>query len=129
MRSMSSRRVVLLAALLLLIASMASAAPRYGSSQPRGISAGIGIPDVLNVAWRLITGGWVKEGCRIDPSGRCVTTLPTKTGCTIDPAGHCISAPVIHPAGGAPGSQRRDRRPVLRTKEGCHIDPSGRCVS
>lgn len=130
MRSMSSRRVVLFAALLLLSASMASAAPRPGSHQPAGISVGIGIPDVLSAVWGFVTGGWMKEGCRIDPSGRCVTTLPTKEGCNIDPSGRCLStsAPVIQPIG-ASGSQHRDRRPVLRTKEGCHIDPSGRCIS
>ncbi len=92
MRSMSSRRVVLLATLLLLIASMASAAPRSESSQPAGISVGIGIPDVLSAVWGFVTGGWMKEGCQIDPSGRCVIPLPTKEGCNIDPFGRCLPA-------------------------------------
>jgi hypothetical protein len=27
-----------------------------------------------------------KEGCNIDPSGRCVT----KAGCNVDPSGRCL---------------------------------------
>src|SRR4051794_24884950 len=100
-------KTVLLAAFLLLIAApWASAAPRPGSPQPARISGGIAIPDVLSLAWRFMTGGWMKEGCQIDPSGRCVTALPTKEGCNIDPNGRCVTLP---------------------TKEGCNIDPDGRC--
>jgi hypothetical protein len=106
MRYISPRRIVLLATLVLLIAPWASAAPRPGSTPPSSAFVGIGIPDVLSLAWRFITGGWIKEGCHIDPSGRCVTTLPTKEGCTIEPDGRCMP-----------------------TKTGCHIDPSGQCVT
>ena len=101
-------KTVLLAAFLLLIAvPWASAAPRPGSHQPARISGGIAIPDVLSLAWRFMTGGWMKEGCNIDPDGRCVTT----------------STPVDR------ADRRRVRRPVLPTKIGCTIEPDGRCVS
>jgi len=95
MRHISPRRVVLLAALLLLIAPWASAAPRHGSARPARASFGIGLPDVLSLAWSFISEGWMKEGCNIDPNGRCVTALPTKVGCNIDPNGRCLptSAP------------------------------------
>jgi hypothetical protein len=129
MRYISPRRVVLLAALLLLIAPWASAAPRHGNAQPVRIS---GIPDVLSLAWSYITGGWMKEGCQIDPSGRCLpTSAPVSSplnsadlGCQIEPTGHCL------PASSLKASRRTNRRhsSVLPTKEGCHIDPSGRCV-
>src|SRR3954468_22080604 len=102
MRYISPRRIVLLAILVLLIAPWASAAPRHGSTPPASFSVGIGIPDVLSLAWRFITGGWIKEGCQIDPSGRCITT----------------SSPVGSPIG-ASGGHRRDRRPALPTKVGC----------
>ena len=110
MRYISPRRIVLLAVLVLLIAPWASAAPRPGSTPPASTSVGIGIPDVLSLAWRFITGGWVK-GCQLDPGGRCVTP----------------SAPVSHPVG-ASGGHRGDRRPALPTKVGCQIDPSGHCL-
>ena len=114
MRYISPRRIVLLAALLLLIAPWASAAPPHGSSsQPARISEGIGIPDLLSLAWRLITGGWSKEGCQIDPSGRC---LPIKTGCQIDPSGHCLSG-------------LSTTTPLSSSDLGCQIDPGGRCIS
>jgi hypothetical protein len=108
MRYISPRRIVLLATLVLLIAPWASAAPRPGSTPPSSAFVGIGIPDVLSLAWRFITGGWIKEGCQIDPSGRCITTLPTKEGCNIDPSGRCL--------------------PPLPTKTGCTIEPDGRCL-
>ncbi len=112
MRYTSPRRVIVLAALLLLIASWASAAPRHGSTQPVRIS---GVPDVLSLAWSLITGGWMKERCNIDPNGRCVAPLPTKEGCNIDPFGRCLSSP---PA----------TAPSTWSDVGCNIDPNGHCI-
>jgi hypothetical protein len=99
MRYISPRRVVLLAALLLLIAPWASAAPRHGNAQPARASLGIGIPDVLSLAWEVITGEWMKTGCTIEPDGRCIpTSAPVSSplnsadlGCQIDPGGRCIS--------------------------------------
>src|SRR3954467_8880530 len=116
MRYISPRRIVLLAPLFLLIAPWASAAPRPGSTPPASASMGIGIPDVLSLAWRFITGGWMKEGCNIDPDGRCVTTLPTKEGCNIDPSGYCL-----------PGSPQV-ASPSTWTDVGCNIDPNGHCI-
>lgn len=100
MRYTPSRRVAVLAVLfLLLIAPWASAAPRHESFQPAGIS---GIPEILSLAWSLITGGWVKEGCNVDPDGRCINPVPTKEGCNIDPFGRCLpaSATVNSPGSG-----------------------------
>jgi hypothetical protein len=115
MRHISPRRVVLLAALLLLIAPWASAAPRHGSTQPARASFGIGIPDVLSLAWKVISGGWMKEGCNIDPFGRCLSVS--------SPATQSVSS-----ANGASGGRGRGHRPVP-TKEGCQVDPGGRCIS
>ena len=131
MRYTPSRRVVVLAVLFLLIAPWASAAPRHESVQPAGIS---GVPDILSLAWSWMTGGWMKEGCNIDPSGRCVTPVPTKEGCNIDPFGRCLpaSAPVTqsgNSVSGASGAHSRARRPALPTKIGCTIEPDGRCIS
>jgi hypothetical protein len=114
MRYISPRRIIVLATLLLLLAPWASAAPRHGSTPPPRASVGIGIPDVLGLAWRLMTGGWMKEGCNVDPSGRCLPVVPIKTGCQIDPGGHCLSDPPT--------------TPLTSADTGCHIDPSGSCI-
>lgn len=91
------RKIVLLLLAALLIAPWASAAPRPGSARTASLSGEIGIPDFLSRAWKLLAGAWAKEGCHIDPSGRCGSApvapspLPTKEGCQIDPGGRCKS--------------------------------------
>ncbi len=59
----------------------------------------------------LLERVWEKEGCLIDPNGRCVTTpVAPKAGCMIDPHGQCL-----------PES-------IAPTENGCIIDPNGRCL-
>jgi len=103
--------VLFLLAALLTTAPWASAAPRHGGGRPARASVVGAIPDVLVQAWRFLTGIWNKEGCHIDPNGRCVTNA-VDTGCHIDPDGRCITMAAPLPA-----------------KEGCHIDPDGRCIT
>jgi hypothetical protein len=67
---------------------------------------------MLQRIWSLVADLWSKNGCRIDPSGYCVSGLGeegsgTENGCIIDPSGQCV--------------------PVA-TKNGCWIDPNGRCI-
>ncbi len=53
--------------------------------------------DRLDRAWSFLRSLWSEEGCRLDPSGRCLTgatQVPrpgtdSDTGCRIDPSGHC----------------------------------------
>jgi hypothetical protein len=52
--------------------------------------------DSLGLLWSYFTNLWSKEGCRIDPNGRCaarysapVPTDQMDTGCRIDPDGRC----------------------------------------
>lgn len=63
--------------------------------------------------WSLLERVWEKEGCRIDPDGRCVTepVVAPKNGCSIDPFGRCLPESMAPP-----------------TDEGCSIDPYGRCL-
>jgi hypothetical protein len=120
MHHASSRRkiVFLLLIAALLIAPWASAAPRHGSAHPMSLSGELGITDFLSRAWNLLAGAWTKEGCNIDPSGRCGSTLtapsplPIKEGCHIDPDGRC-----------------RFGSSSSLTDAGCNIDPNGRCGS
>jgi hypothetical protein len=54
--------------------------------------------------WALFSSLWeTKEGCGMDPSGRCLPA--SKAGCEMDPDGRCLTAP----------------------KAGCELDPYGRC--
>jgi hypothetical protein len=100
MRSASPHRKIVLVAVLFLLttAPWASAGPWHGSSgHPAMSSDGIVIPDFLSRAWSLLTGIWTKEGCNIDPNGRCLPSLvispenSADTGCQIDPGGRCTS--------------------------------------
>ena len=46
----------------------------------------------LTWLWSLLERAWEKEGCSIDPYGRCLpepVTAP-KNGCSIDPYGRCL---------------------------------------
>ena len=46
--------------------------------------------DLFSRFLRLLSGLWEKEGCIIDPHGRCAP-VSADAGCTIDPSGACIS--------------------------------------
>ena len=63
--------------------------------------------DLFSRLLRLLPGLWQKEGCIIDPNGRCAPA-PIDAGCTIDPDGRCAPA---------------------AADAGCEIDPNGRCMS
>jgi hypothetical protein len=86
---------VVLASVLALVLSVPalSAAQRRAPSAPRArVSSSAG--EAFLRLWNSMTG-LLKEGCTIDPSGRCAprVTPPANldAGCTIDPSGHCIS--------------------------------------
>lgn len=111
---MRRKTVLIVLVALLLTTPWASAAPRQGRSGP--VTAfGIVVPDVLDQAWSFLAGLWRKEGCHIDPDGRCSTSVaPTSsadTGCQIDPFGRCYS----------------NAAPSGLADSGCQIDPDGRC--
>lgn len=104
------RKTILLLLAAMLSAPWASAAPSRSES-PRPADAVEPAPlKLLSRAWMLLRSVWAKEGCGIDPFGRCIST---KEGCRIDPFGRCLS-----------GSA-----PELEADEGCNIDPFGRCQS
>ena len=112
-RFMSNRNfrqsVVALVLVALLGAPLtASAAPRRaaGLLGERAVSSGL-----FTWLWEFLGGSWSKEGCMIDPFGRCVSdSLETEEGCRIDPNGRCVT------------------EPLPTNKEGCLIDPNGRCI-
>lgn len=89
---------LLLLASVLVFPCTASAGPRPGSARTVEISASAFLEDLFGRAWTFLTGAG-KEGCHIDPDGRCVPrslselqpTIQTDTGCHIDPDGRCRS--------------------------------------
>ena len=95
----------------LLATTLATAALPAASLFEGGASAArIPVLEPLDFLERLlgVVSRWqVKNGCQMDPDGRC---LP-KNGCQMDPSGRCLPK----------------RRPVVR-KNGCQMDPSGRCI-
>jgi hypothetical protein len=92
MLTASCRRITIVLLLTILAAPWSSAAlPRAASACP--IPA-VGLPSLLDGFWRFVRIVWTKEGCHIDPDGRCTpdpAPQPTqKEGCHIDPNGQCI---------------------------------------
>lgn len=111
MSSRNFRQLVVAITLIAFLGAplMSSAAPRRGGLLgERSVSSG-----GLTWLWGFLGGAWTKNGCSIDPSGRCVTSSleSTDEGCMIDPSGRCVSAPQDN------------------TKNGCLIDPNGRCIT
>lgn len=101
--------VIALVLVALLGAPLTSAAaPRVGI---RPFHAQDAYSEAVAWLWSFVARRWSKEGCRIDPNGRCVSDSleSTDNGCRIDPDGHCAE------------SQET-------TKNGCLIDPNGRCI-
>jgi hypothetical protein len=100
--------------LLLLAAVLAVPSASFaGSESPRTWKiVAPAAPDVLNRLWSFLAR---KNGCQVDPNGRC---LPQGTplgigdnGCGLDPSGRC-----------------RDGQSPAPTKNGCEFDPNGRCL-
>jgi hypothetical protein len=118
------RRSSLVALVLLLSLSANFSLPLAAEPIPRA-AARLGVPDsqlegLLGHLWDVLRSLWTtKEGCTIDPLGRCLhepapTPEPsptTKEGCRIDPLGSCSTVP------------------TLAAKAGCRLDPLGACAS
>jgi hypothetical protein len=111
------RQVVplLLAATLAAPWSLAAEPRRDAPHRASAAAASARLP-LLAPLWSLLTSVWGKEGCHIDPNGRCVANpdsgliAPADTGCNIDPSG-CAAA--------------REASLASPADEGCHLDPSG----
>lgn len=110
-----ARRAVILL-LILAIAAPLAAAPVHRSERVRFEAAA-----PLASLWSWLAQALAKNGCLIDPHGRCLPDTGaapappagTDNGCGIDPDGRCQPA----------------ASPVPATDNGCGIDPSGRCGS
>ncbi len=106
MNTVSIRRKVLFLLLVMVLATPWASVAGSQRENPRTIQdVELGVPEIFSRIWGFLGRGGSKEGCHIDPLGRC---LP-KEGCNIDPWGRCL--------------------PAAQPKAGCHIDPWGRCIA
>ena len=83
-------RAATLLVLCALLASPLAAAPKFRSE-----SSPTAAEDLFGWLRGALSLMWSKNGCQLDPHGRCLdkaATPPvsTKNGCQIDPYGRCI---------------------------------------
>lgn len=80
----------LFAVLVLLLALGASGAAASPADVPEAEASVLHLPSFLARLESLLAGVWNKEGCRMDPWGRCEPAVPTtEAGCRMDPLGLC----------------------------------------
>lgn len=87
----SFRRMAALASLVATLATPWASATRLPSGGGRSgyltESASSDLLDRVLGFLRIIT---IKEGCKLDPDGRCSEPSHAKEGCKLDPNGRCI---------------------------------------
>ena len=110
-----SRMVLTLVLTTLLVTTAALAqTPVFSAVRPLGPAASAS-QDLFARLWSFLTQPWSKNGCEVDPSGRCLPQgsglAPGDNGCQVDPDGRC----------------RAGQSPV-QSKNGCELDPNGRCT-
>ena len=107
-------RLVLTLLLAVVLAGTAALAQSPSGSALRPLRATeLASPNLFSRLWSLLAS-WSKNGCSVDPSGRCLNQGGTLTtgdnGCSVDPDGRCQAS-----------------QATSQTKNGCQVDPSGRC--
>ena len=98
-------RAAALLVLCTLLASPLAAAPKFRSESSTTAAA----DDLFSWLRGTLSSIWSKNGCQLDPFGRCETA---KNGCQIDSYGRCLDK-ADTPA---------------KPKNGCQVDPFGRCI-
>jgi hypothetical protein len=98
MLTASIRRTAVLVSLIAALAApwAFAAGPGAGGLRPAHVAESA-TPDFLDLVFNFFrtakTPG-LKEGCKIDPDGRCNASLTqppsTKAGCHLDPDGRCL---------------------------------------
>lgn len=108
-----SRMVFTLFLTTLLVTTAAVAqSPASSAVRPAGPTASAS-QDLFARLSSFLTHPWSKNGCSVDPSGRCLpgSGLAPDSGCQVDPDGRC-----------------RTGQSAVQTENGCGLDPSGRCI-
>ena len=89
--SRSGRTLLVLALGAILMSPPVSAEPRAKAPSRQSRTAMVAPGDLFAGFWGFL-GRLTKEGCMIDPHGRCLTgpaPVQMDAGCTIDPHGGC----------------------------------------
>jgi hypothetical protein len=111
------RKIVVLVVGLILVASWASAERRHRRLDVTPTeTALLSWAAPLDFFRDLLTGVWNKNGCQVDPWGRCLgqQSSTSDTGCQVDLHGRCLN---------------RQSEPAVTAKNGCQVYPDGRCLS
>lgn len=91
MKTVSIRRKILFLLLVLVLATPWASIARSGRESPRTMQGvELDVPEIFDRIWSFLRRIESKEGCNIDPWGRCLPLQP-KEGCGIDPDGRCHS--------------------------------------
>jgi uncharacterized protein with LGFP repeats len=97
MRTLRRAAVFVLLGLILGAPWSAALGARPGRVSPEATRAEPMPLALLQPLWNLLARAWSKEGCTMDPLGRCLPgTAPTSDpqtdeGCRIDPLGGCLA--------------------------------------
>lgn len=104
-------RMVLVLPLAAILATPAVLAAPHLLRRPTAASP----TDLLTGLWSFLASAWSKNGCNVDPNGRCLPAVHSysiENGCHVDPDGRCLPAPVSS---------------TITADNGCHLDPNGSC--
>lgn len=86
-------RAVAVLLLMVILPWSAAAETLHRAGEPKPIGSSAAAP--LSSLWSWLISLWEKNGCAIDPWGRCLpSTTPAQpasadNGCSIDPGGRC----------------------------------------
>jgi len=112
MSRLSRKILPLLAAALILTTSALAQSPTISALHPSHLVMPSS-PDLFARLWSFLIQTWSKNGCEMDPSGRCLhqdsTSVSGDNGCSVDPDGRCKTGQSAY-------------------RNGCEVDPNGRCI-
>lgn len=92
MNTVSIRRKILFLLLVMVLATPWVSVAGSERESPRTIQGiELGMPEIFSRIWSFLRRVGSKEGCNIDPLGRCLPAAQPRAGCRIDPWGNCIS--------------------------------------
>ena len=91
MKTVSIRRKILFLLLVMVLATPWASVAGSGRENPQTMQGvELSVPEIFSRIWSFLWKVGSKEGCNIDPDGRCVPPSQSKIGCNIDPWGRCL---------------------------------------
>lgn len=91
MNTVSRRRKILLFLLVMILTTPWPSVAGPERESPRTMQGvELAVPEIFSRIWSFLRRVESKEGCHIDPLGRCAPAPQPKEGCNIDPNGRCL---------------------------------------